>query len=83
MSDRTPKFTAGEIVRIADPDRFIVGFGNRVNDRDAVVLGPVRLSGPGHVFDGRIRVEFQKRNGRGKVFTAVMDELHFVAKVPT
>lgn len=57
----------GDIVRVKDPDHYIVSFGSKVRDRDAIVLrvGPIP---PYDMFKGQVQVEFQLRNGRGKKF---------------
>lgn len=56
----------GDVVRVKEIQRFLVEFGRKVKDRDAIVLqvGPNEFG----MFKGRIYVEFQKRNGRGKSF---------------
>ncbi len=60
----------GDTVRVKDPDEYIVSFANKVRDRDAVVefVGPDEH----RQFKGRVRVMFQKRNGRGKEFREMM-----------
>ncbi|MCY1228221.1 hypothetical protein D9M72_405220 [compost metagenome] len=77
---REPKFPVGSVVRVEHPEAFIDE--KKLRDRDAIVLEnmeePIR-SGLKE-FRGRVRVEFQKRNGRGKVFTDVMNERWFTAK---
>ena len=62
--------TAGEIVRVKDPARYIVSFAQKIKDRDALVLwvGPTANG----MFKGRAKVRFLKRNGRGKEFEEVM-----------
>ena len=60
----------GDVVRLKDPSRYIVSFATKAADRDAVVLwvGP-RANG---MFEGRAKVRFLKRNGRGKEFEEVL-----------
>lgn len=86
MTDRPemkPRFEVGEIVRIKDPDAFLVEFGTRVRDRDAVVMENIldyQWTGSLRTYQGRVRVEFQKRNGRGKTFVEVMHERNFISR---
>lgn len=79
---REPKFQEGQVLRVANPDFFIASFGSRIQDRDAVLIENFRyvVNGKKEPFDGRVLVEFQKRNGRGKVFREVMRESDFVPK---
>jgi hypothetical protein len=80
---RTPKFNVGQVVRVKEPDGFLAAFAQKIRDRDAVVRHHIRIlsrAGDARVYEGRMEVEFQKRNGRGSVFTEVMDEAHFIAK---
>lgn len=78
---REPKFKVGQVVRVANPDGFIVEFGRKVGNRDAVVLDNFDdwVTDTTRGFAGRVRLEFQKRNGRGKVFREVMNERDLVA----
>ena len=59
------EFKPGDVVRVKEPSRYIAAFGSKVKDRDAVVLR--KWSGHGGDIN-QYRVEFQKRNGRGKKF---------------
>lgn len=56
----------GDIVRVADPSRYIVSFAKKIENRDARVLwvGPT----PSGMYRGYAGVMFLKRNGRGKEF---------------
>lgn len=65
---RVPKFNEGDVVRVANPDRFVSSLAKRIADRDAILIRNVYYAGSGE-FSGSCTVEFQKRNGRGKVFT--------------
>lgn len=85
MTDRSQKFQVGDVVRVADPRGFIATFARKVADRDAVVRSLVldwhRLPTiNSRTYQGRVLVEFQKRNGRGKVFTEILHERHLVFK---
>lgn len=62
--------TAGDIVRLKNPDNYIVSFAKKAADRDAEVLwvGPTALN----MFHGQACVKFLKRNGRGKEFQEVL-----------
>lgn len=68
----------GDIVRLRDPERFIVSFATKARDRDAEVLwvGPT----PNGMFKGRTKVRFLKRNGRGKEFEEVLATSELVLK---
>lgn len=71
-------FKPGDVVRVVDPNGFLVAFGKKIADRDAVVLWvDADNSGKRHC---HVRVEFQKRNGRGTVFTETMQARDFVLK---
>lgn len=61
----------GDTVRVNNPDEYIVEFAKKVRDRDAVVQSVFPPLGRFNS-NPMARVEFQKRNGRGKVFTEVM-----------
>ena len=71
----------GDIVRVRDPNQFISQFAKKVTDRDAVVewVGPDAHG----QFDGRAKVRFLKRNGRGKEFTEVMSMRYLIAAPTT
>lgn len=60
----------GDIVRVKNPDDYVVAFGNKIRDRDAEVVwvGPTA----GDMNRGRACVRFKKRNGRGLEFIEVM-----------
>ncbi len=60
----------GDVVRVRNPEHFVVEFARKVKDRDASVVwvGPT----PTGMFKGQARVRFLKRNGRGKEFEEVM-----------
>lgn len=80
-----PIFKEGQVVRIKDPDGYISSFAKKVADRDAIVIKNVLDYGFGSTgnvksFQGRVIVEFQRRNGRGKTFREIMQERDFVAK---
>lgn len=79
-----PKFHVGQVVRVKDPSGFFAAFGKKIADRDAVVLENIMdyMFGQvsGRCFQGRVRVEFQKRNGRGQEFKETMQERNFIAK---
>lgn len=67
-----PKFKEGDVVRVANPERFKSALAKKIADRDAVLVRNLHYPGdkPGErYFCGHVVVEFQKRNGRGKVFT--------------
>lgn len=70
------KFQAGQVVRVINPEGFIASFASKVADRDAVVLQNfLDYDRDGsRVFNGRVQIEFQQRNGRGKKFIEVMDQ---------
>lgn len=80
MTERVPKFTPGQAVKVADPKRFISSFEKKVTNRKAIVEDNIldyalrRDSGNEKSFRGRVRVRFEKRNGRGKEFTEIMQE---------
>lgn len=61
----------GDMVRVAEPDRFLVAFANKIRDRDAVVewVGPDQWG----QFKGKAWVRFMKRGRRGKEFRERMD----------
>lgn len=65
MSTESP-IKPGDIVRVADPSRYIVSFAKKIEGRDAQVLwvGPTKTG----MFKGYAGVRFLKRNGRGKEF---------------
>lgn len=60
----------GDVVRVRDPENFIVSFAAKIRDRDGVVewVGPDAHGG----YRGYATVRFGKRNGRGKEFTERM-----------
>lgn len=67
-----PKFKEGDLVRVKNPERYLSALAKKIADRDAVVVR--NLFNPGDkvgekYFCGHVIVEFQRRNGRGKVFT--------------
>ena len=76
------QFPIDSVVRVKDPNRFIAEFARKVKDRDAIVkealLDWVHGSVTEKHFRGRLLIEFQKRNGRGKVFTEVMHQRELV-----
>lgn len=78
---REPKFKVGDVVRVANPDQYIVSFGKKVADRDAIVLDNFNdwLTDNTKGFKGRVHIEFKKRNGRGKEFREVMNERDLIA----
>ena len=79
MTDRELlEFEVGDIVQVFNPEMFISSFGKKVADRDAVVLwiGPDKHG----QFKGRVKVNFLKRNGRGKEFSVLMSKRDFVLK---
>lgn len=81
--NREPKFKVGDVLRVVNVEKFLVNFAEKIRDRDAVlkenIIDPQRFDmEPG--FRGRVCVEFQKRNGRGKVFTKFMREDDFQLK---
>ena len=81
MANRVPKFCDGQVVRVIEPDAFLAEFGRKIANRVAVVLANLLnfdRSGMKQ-FNGRVKVEFQKRNGRGKVFVEIMNERHLIA----
>lgn len=59
-----------DTVRVKDPTRFISSFAAKIKDRDAIVIRMGGLSGRPSL----VKVEFQKRNGRGKVFEEWLDQ---------
>ena len=76
------QFPIGSVVRVKDTNRFITEFARKVKDRDAIVKEALLDWMPGSAtercFRGRLLIEFQKRNGRGKVFTEVMHQRELV-----
>lgn len=62
------EFKVGDVVRVKDPDQYISSFGKKIKDRDAIVLSVFTPAGSAIQ---RCRVEFQKRNGRGKEFIEI------------
>ncbi len=67
----------GDTVRVKDPEIFLAEFGKKIRDRDAVVQSVFTPMGRFNS-EPMVKVEFQKRNGRGKVFTDVMRLSNFV-----
>ncbi|WP_144267398.1 hypothetical protein [Comamonas thiooxydans] len=70
----TPKFSIGQKVFVPNPEQFLAAFAAKVKGRKAVVLRLVKqysigASATEKVFSGYLIVEFQKRNGRGTVFS--------------
>jgi len=83
--ERIPRFAIGDVVRLLEPERFVEQ--RKLENRDAVVLANILDYGWGSTrdkksFQGRIQVEFQKRNGRGKVFREIMNERNFGLATP-
>lgn len=76
------QFPIGSVVRVKDSNCWIAEFARKVKDRDAIVKEAIRDWGYGsdteRRFRGRLLIEFQKRNGRGKVFTEVMHQRDLV-----
>lgn len=77
--ERIPKFAIGQDVKVIEPKRYIAAFALKVKDRRAIVEENIReyrwASGSNEKsFLGRVRVRFEKRNGRGKEFTEIMPE---------
>lgn len=64
----------GMVVRVADPESFQAEFSKKIANRDAVVIwvGPDKFG----QFNHRVKVRFQKRNGRGKEFDEIIHERH-------
>lgn len=80
-----PLFQVGQVLRVREPQGFISAFANKIADRDAVVTDIILDYGYGcernvKQFMGRIRVQFQKRNGRGKEFAEIMHQRDFMLK---
>lgn len=77
---REPKFKVGDVVRVADPDGFISSFAKKVADRDAIVIENFSdwATNTTKGFKGRVYLEFQKRNGRGKEFREVLNERYLI-----
>lgn len=80
-------YPAGSVVRVKDSESWLADFGRKVKDRDAIVREAILDWGSGSDnekrFRGRLLIEFQKRNGRGKVFTEVMHQRDLVLKEPS
>lgn len=78
---REPKFKVGDLVRVEDPGSFIASFGKKVANRDAVVLDNIDdwITNTTKGFKGRVHVEFQQRNGRGKTFREIMHERYLIS----
>lgn len=77
-------FKVGDVLRLKEPERFIER--RKLENRDAVLIKHMLDYGYGsdgaRRFRGRVRVEFQKRNGRGKVFQQIMKERDFILATP-
>lgn len=82
-------YPIGSIVRVANPDSYLSEFAKKIRDRDAVVLEAIqdwdysRGASNEKSFRGRLMIEFQKRNGRGKVFTEIMHQRDLVPQEPS
>lgn len=78
---REPKFKVGDLVRVRQPDAFISSFEKKISNRDALVLKNFDdwITDTTKGFKGRVYVEFQRRNGRGKTFREVMNERDLIA----
>lgn len=77
---REERFKSGQVLRIKDATRFVRQ--KQFENRDVVLLENIMdmpRQGFEKEFHGRVHVEFQKRNGRGKVFREVMDQNDFEA----
>lgn len=70
MKARVVDIRPGDVVRVKDPSRFLVSFAQKIRDRDAEVLWVGPTAGGMNI--GRACIQFQKRNGRGKEFSEVM-----------
>lgn len=78
------QFPIDSVVRVRESESLLAEFARKVKDRDAIVKEALLDLGPGsdtgRHFRGRLLIEFQKRNGRGKVFTVVMHQRYLVLK---
>lgn len=84
MWKREEKFKPGQILRVKDAKGFIRQ--KQFENRDVVLLENILdmpRQGYEKEFHGRVHVEFQKRNGRGKVFREVMNQNDFEAYDPS
>lgn len=80
-----PLFQVGQVLRVKEPRGFLSAFAKKIEDRDATVLEHVMdwgssVSGLPKEFRGRILIRFEKRNGRGKEFTEIMNQRDFILK---
>jgi len=66
------EISIGDTVRVINPDKFIKSFADKIRDRDAIVVSVFNHGKDQPNNKSRVNLQFQKRNGRGKVFNEYM-----------
>lgn len=75
--DRYNGLNVGDVVRVLDPDGYLVEFAKKIRDRDATV---VNLWIPQGGTSGYATLRFHKRGNRGKEFNETMRTAALVKK---